>query len=283
MHSSSILDGGILHSGRDLTPILQPACNGCMAKDTDKMGLHTWDRPLDPYDYIQLTQNWQILSFHDHTEGRGVQIPMGGIAPGAVGMTQLASSVSTQFPSLVTVLPSGTDGQVVDFLADATNGVIWRFRYRQASASTFKWEFVGGPAMRAFVTTSESTSSTVAVSLATPLTLTIPALPNGGDFDVTVGGTLTLTATSIPAGQTLAGETAYVVGAGALERGAWIGMESNTDTTQLMHTVHRAGRRAAIPGGSVLTVQYLVVPTGAATGTLTASDRYIEVKPIRVG
>src|SRR5262245_8394309 len=29
--------------------------------------------------------------------------------------------------------------------ADATNGVVWVFRYNSGSASSFKWEFIGGP------------------------------------------------------------------------------------------------------------------------------------------
>jgi hypothetical protein len=43
------------------------------------------------------------------------------------------------------VLPgSPFDGQEYDYVADAANVVIWRFRYRGASASAHKWEFVGG-------------------------------------------------------------------------------------------------------------------------------------------
>jgi hypothetical protein len=49
--------------------------------------------------------------------------------------------------STVTVLPgSPVEGQVVDFLADATNGVIWRLRWRSAGG-TYKWEFIGGSPM----------------------------------------------------------------------------------------------------------------------------------------
>lgn len=57
------------------------------------MGLHTWNQPIDPYDYVALTNNWQIVDFHDHSPGRGVQIPMSGIAAGAVGPVQLAATV----------------------------------------------------------------------------------------------------------------------------------------------------------------------------------------------
>jgi len=36
------------------------------------------------------------------------------------------------------------DGQEIYYIADATNGVIWHLRYRAASASAYKWEFLGG-------------------------------------------------------------------------------------------------------------------------------------------
>jgi len=44
-----------------------------------------------------------------------------------------------------TSLPaSPKDGQEYDYIADETNGIVWRLRYRSASASAHKWEFVGG-------------------------------------------------------------------------------------------------------------------------------------------
>lgn len=49
-------------------------------------------------------------------------------------------------PPLVEELPENpADGQEVSLLVSAANGIVWRMRYREASASTFKWEFVGGP------------------------------------------------------------------------------------------------------------------------------------------
>jgi hypothetical protein len=48
-------------------------------------------------------------------------------------------------PATVTSLPSSPiDGQQIYYVADATNGVVWHLRYRAASGSTHKWEFVGG-------------------------------------------------------------------------------------------------------------------------------------------
>lgn len=64
-----------------------------MPSVTTKMGLSVWDQPLDPYNYQQLAGDFNIIDFHDHTPGRGVQIPFGGIAPGAIGKTQLTPDV----------------------------------------------------------------------------------------------------------------------------------------------------------------------------------------------
>jgi len=53
-------------------------------------------------------------------------------------------------PALVTSLPgSPVDGQECYFLADATLGIVWHLRYRSASASSFKWEVIGGPPLLA--------------------------------------------------------------------------------------------------------------------------------------
>ena len=46
---------------------------------------------------------------------------------------------------IYTSLPSSpADGQEIRFLADATNGIVWNLRYRLASSSPYKWEFIGG-------------------------------------------------------------------------------------------------------------------------------------------
>lgn len=72
---------------------------------------------------------------------------------------------------LVTSLPSAPiDGQEIRYVADATNGIIWNLRYRAASSSAYKWEFIGGPAYRSVVNlgnADESTTSTSYTNLAT--------------------------------------------------------------------------------------------------------------------
>lgn len=50
-------------------------------------------------------------------------------------------------PFVASLPASPVDGQECYYqnAALATLGVVWRFRYRAASASAYKWEFVGGP------------------------------------------------------------------------------------------------------------------------------------------
>jgi hypothetical protein len=60
-------------------------------------------------------------------------VPLNAAAPG----------ISGAFPS------TPYDGQEVAVVIDATAGVCWRFKYRAASASAYKWEFVGGPPLLA--------------------------------------------------------------------------------------------------------------------------------------
>lgn len=51
-------------------------------------------------------------------------------------------------PTVTSLPASPVDGDEVVYVANATNGVSWRLRYRAASASSYKWEFVGGAELR---------------------------------------------------------------------------------------------------------------------------------------
>lgn len=55
------------------------------------------------------------------------------------------SNLNVDIVSAGTSLPvAPVDGQEFYYIADATLGVVWHLRYRAASASAYKWEFVGG-------------------------------------------------------------------------------------------------------------------------------------------
>lgn len=56
---------------------------------TPSMGLTRWDQPNDVFSYTELSSNFNLLDLHDHTAGKGVQVPTGGLANLAVDTTKL--------------------------------------------------------------------------------------------------------------------------------------------------------------------------------------------------
>jgi microcystin-dependent protein len=61
-----------------------------MALTLTNMGLIEWDQPTDHFSYTDLASNWNKVDIHDHTVGKGVQIPTGGIANLAVTLQKIA-------------------------------------------------------------------------------------------------------------------------------------------------------------------------------------------------
>jgi microcystin-dependent protein len=55
------------------------------------LGLTQWPSPSDHFSYVELANNWKAIDDHDHTTGKGVQIPTGGLANLAVTLGKLAS------------------------------------------------------------------------------------------------------------------------------------------------------------------------------------------------
>lgn len=55
-----------------------------MSITTSNMGLIAWDLGTDAYDHAQLANNFVAIDAHDHTSGKGKQIPAGGLADGAI-------------------------------------------------------------------------------------------------------------------------------------------------------------------------------------------------------
>lgn len=112
-------------------------------------------------------------------------------------------------PPAVTTLPaSPVDGQECYFVANATNGVVWRLRYRAASASAFKWEFVGGaPDYLGMPSGTGLTSPSAITAVPGSPTWTVPL---AGDYFVDTSMVITLAGapTGIPAVQFLVGSAA---------------------------------------------------------------------------
>lgn len=64
-----------------------------MAFTSAKMGLRIWNLLTDLYDHSQLADNWAKVDYHDHSAGKGVQIPTEGLADGAVTGPKLATNI----------------------------------------------------------------------------------------------------------------------------------------------------------------------------------------------
>lgn len=62
---------------------------------TSFMGLLAWDQGLDAYDHAQLANNFIAIDAHDHTTGRGRQIPSAGIQDGAITGAKIAANAVT--------------------------------------------------------------------------------------------------------------------------------------------------------------------------------------------
>jgi hypothetical protein len=66
-------------------------------QNTNNMGLVIWDQPqTDKFSHTDYDNNLTKIDQHDHTTGKGVQIPTAGIAPQAIDNTRLAPNAVQQ-------------------------------------------------------------------------------------------------------------------------------------------------------------------------------------------
>jgi hypothetical protein len=63
-----------------------------MAQTLTNMGLKIWDQPGDFFSYADLAGNFTSIDTHDHSGGKGVPIPTGGIANLAITGAKIASA-----------------------------------------------------------------------------------------------------------------------------------------------------------------------------------------------
>ena len=224
---------------------------------------------------------WQDLAF----VATGPQGPAGpGVAGGGSTGQLLRKKSATNYDTewvaaaeLVTSLPaSPLDGQQVCYLANATDGVVWTLRYRAASASSYKWEFVGGgPLIKQFegggATSTTSASQYGVTNLADPR-ITIPL---AGDYEIkssvigflgTAVGDLRIYANLISGTGGLRDGAAY--------QGGWVGGSG------IGYNVEATRGWINVSAGAVLGISYLSVLTNYAFSTYTRS---LLVRPVRVG
>lgn len=121
--------------------------------------------------------------------GGSVATVAGGAASsvgGQISAVKLASVDAIRVP-FVTVLPSAPlNGDEVYFqnAAMAASGVVWHFRYNAASASAYKWEFLGGPTMGDQVPANVAFNNTAWGALSGGPSLVSPL---AGDYEICFG------------------------------------------------------------------------------------------------
>lgn len=95
-----------------------------MATTTTNMGLKAWDLGTDPYSHSDLAGNMAAIDVHDHTSGKGVQIPTAGIANNAVTSAKIADGtiVTADLADNSVTSAKIVDGAIAT--ADIANGAI---------------------------------------------------------------------------------------------------------------------------------------------------------------
>lgn len=179
----------------------------------------------------------------------------------------------------VTSLPgSPYDGQEITYVADATDRILWRFKYN-ASGGSYKWEYIGGTPLER--KTTSITSVSTAATHTTYQTLGAGAtadpsitVPFAGDYVVTIGHEAQPPAT--------AGEgavTSYKIGATAPDDLDRI-LAYTPAAGLLIVTGERVKQKQGLTASQVLQMQHKS-STGPAAATFYA--RWMSVIPIRVG
>lgn len=170
-------------------------------------------------------------------------------------------------PPLVTVLPGApVDGDEIYYLANDAAGLVWHLRYRAASASAYKWEFVGGSPLIDTIDTQESTLSLTYVELATLHRVTVPL---AGDYLIEVQARLFNDNANCGAYYSF-----YDPGVGSLDVNGIQSYPTSVATSGVKST-----RRAGLAAGTIISG----VGRAVAAGTAYFSARRLIVTPIRVG
>lgn len=90
------------------------------------------------------------------------------------------SATNKRTPILTALPATALDGEEIRVLVDATNGIVWNFRYRAGSAAAQKWEFIGGQPLYAYA--SAPSAPTVLSSWTSPSDWPAIPLPVPGAF-----------------------------------------------------------------------------------------------------
>lgn len=172
----------------------------------------------------------------------------------------------------VTSLPaSPRHGQEILF-ETGTAGVVWRLSYNALSASAYKWEYVGGPALAKTVETDEAVVSATYVDAATSgPSITVPL---AGDYLIRFGSECYTNT----AGAALFMYTAPKVGAAATSD-----VDAVVPYSAGFLQVHVPSRELPVKTLAAAAVLKLQYKTNDGTKTGQYRKRWLSALPVRVG
>lgn len=219
----------------------------------------------------QLTTPTWLLPYPDQAETANVPRDLQALAEAADGAI---TQVHTTGAPVVTVLPTlPVDGYEVYYVVDAVNGIVWHLRYRSASASVNKWEYVGGSALSAELGSQASpglfdfTAAWLDLSPPGPL-LTVPLV---GEYEIGFGCRFSQT----PGREGLQTQIGVSLDGTANPADDCVLTTGSVTPNGALTEVYRVIRRA-LPGPSVkLRYRWF-------TGTETFANRSLTVRPVRV-
>jgi len=178
-----------------------------------------------------------------------------------------------------TTLPTNpVDGQLFVYVADATLGIEWLLKYNAGETGSYKWRCLSGPSLYHEVTTWQGLSNQGAY---TDLATVGPqvTVPLAGDYLVEHGAYM------------IAGENGYIsygymsyqIGAtAASDADAIISRTDNGGANRAYANHYRARVKTGIPANTTITAKYRT-STGTPGPNLSAGNRWLKVKPLRVG
>lgn len=162
-------------------------------------------------------------------------------------------------------LPSNPDhGEL--FVLTVADGLAWNFRYNAGSASSFKWEFTGGPPLQAYSAGAVATASSSYTDLGGPAV----TIPLAGDYMVTISCTM--------------GSS----GADNMVMSFTVGGSAASDSDALGHIESSSGnvfgssrvvQKTGLAAATVLSTRYR---NRSNVNFSSFSNRFISVEPIRV-
>ena len=102
------------------------------------MGLIKWDQIDDTFSHQQLAANFTLLDSHDHTAGKGKQIPAGGLAPLSVGASNLQDGAFTSEKIANGAITNGLLADLSVTTGKIADGTVTNTKLASPTSSTYK-------------------------------------------------------------------------------------------------------------------------------------------------